>query len=115
MINIWAFSLLIGPFLGPLIALLCSLHIGWRADFGVLAGLYAASTLMVLLLGEETLFDRGKHVAISEAKLQSHTMKLLWIGGARVPARPNMITVMKHLIQVGTRPQLLLPSKSSLM
>ncbi|KAI9737832.1 MAG: hypothetical protein M1834_009201 [Cirrosporium novae-zelandiae] len=109
-INIWAFCLLIGPFLGPFIAILCSLQIGWRADFGVLAGFYGASTIAALFLSEETLYDRESPKAREIASSQGRLSQLFFIGGAKVPDRPQPWAVCKHLWQVGICPQILFPT-----
>lgn len=58
-VNLWAFCLLGGPFLGPFIAAWLIQVVSWRADYGVLAGLHGLSTLIVVILGDETLYDRN--------------------------------------------------------
>lgn len=59
MINIWATTFLVGPFLGPALAgYLLQATNSWRAAFGVLAGLYGVSTCLVLAFARETYYNR---------------------------------------------------------
>ncbi|EEA22304.1 MFS transporter, putative [Talaromyces marneffei ATCC 18224] len=59
MINIWATTFLIGPFLGPAIAgyILVASQYRWIIPFGVLTALYGVSTIMIMLFGHETYYD----------------------------------------------------------
>jgi len=60
MINIWGTTFLVGPFLGP--ALAGYVFQGtqkWNSSFGVLAGLYGASTLLIIVFGRETYYRKG--------------------------------------------------------
>lgn len=110
-INIWAASFLIGPYLGPFISSLCISKLTWREDFGVLAGFYGLSLLMVVFLGDETLYDRG--VAADKPKTKSilgHISLLLGIEGARVRGRPGLWTVLKHQCSLLARPYLFAPT-----
>lgn len=60
MINIWGTAFLVGPFLGPAIAGYILHGTGkWESSFGVLAGLYGASTLAILAVGKETFYQSG--------------------------------------------------------
>jgi MFS family permease len=120
-INIWAASFLVGPYLGPLISSLLLLRIGWRPDFGVLAGFYGFSLLVVVLLGDETLFERrGFEVRESdgpvagrrrEFELGRHVRLLVGIEGWRSSGgRPTLWAVWKNLVSVLVRPYVLLPT-----
>ncbi|KAH8902993.1 MFS general substrate transporter [Coniochaeta sp. PMI_546] len=122
-INIWAASFLIGPYLGPFISSLLLLKLDWRSDFGILAGFYGFSVLMVVIFGDETLFDRNgidklpvghrqpfqRRQPFSMARHLTH----LLVG---VPARrrsakvPTLLTVLKHQCSLLTRPYLLIPT-----
>lgn len=109
-INIWAFSFLIGPYVGPFIAALVSERLGWRADFGVLCGFYGFSVLMVIFLGDETLFDRSAP-AVKEHGIVAHIKLLLGITGFQLrKARPTVWTVVKDQWALLLRPHLLLPT-----
>lgn len=59
MINIWATTFLVGPFVGPAIAgyILVGSHEQWNIPFGVLTGLYGLSTLLIILFGHETSYN----------------------------------------------------------
>jgi len=48
-INLWAFTYLVGPYLGPFIAGFLIQNINWRQDIGVLAAFYGFSTHDYLL------------------------------------------------------------------
>lgn len=111
-INIWAASFLIGPYLGPFISSLIISKLNWREDFGVLAGFYGLSLLMVVFLGDETLYDRNK--AGEKPRNRSilrQVSLLLGVEGARVSGRPGLWTVTKHQYSLLARPYLFAPSK----
>ncbi|KAH8887308.1 MFS general substrate transporter [Thozetella sp. PMI_491] len=120
-INIWAASFLIGPYLGPFISSLILLQLDWRPDFGVMCGFYGLSLLMVILFGDETLFDRSnlEKLAPNEKaegerrkfSLSRHFSLLLGIDGIRDAAgRPGVWTVFVHQLSLLLRPTLLLPT-----
>lgn len=108
-INIWAFSFVVGPYVGPMISSFLLEKLYWRADMGVLAAFYAFSTLLVVFLGEETMFDRRR--SISPAIGSSRVSVLVGLAGARAEGQTKVMTVVKHLAEISWRPQLLLPSK----
>ncbi|KXX76302.1 Polyamine transporter 3 [Madurella mycetomatis] len=121
-VNIWAASFLVGPYLGPLISSLLLLRIGWRPDFGVLAGFYGFSVLMVVLFGDETLFDRKDLPQLDPERreltgvkrpfsLVRHVSLLLGIDGFRNRAgRTTMWAVFKDQCAVLMRPYVFLPT-----
>lgn len=110
-INIWAASFLIGPYLGPFISSLIISKLNWREDFGVLAGFYGLSLLMVVFLGDETLYDRNK---VGENPRNRSILRqvslLLGIEGARASGRPGLWTVTKHQYSLLARPYLFAPT-----
>ncbi|GAM37337.1 hypothetical protein TCE0_023f07177 [Talaromyces pinophilus] len=61
MINIWASTFLVGPFLGPAIAgyLLVASQYHWIIPFGVLTALYGLSTILIILFGYETYYHQS--------------------------------------------------------
>lgn len=128
-INIWAASFLVGPYLGPFISSLLLLRLDWRSDFGVLAGFYALSLAMVLVLGDETLFDRQgynplhgggeknnmpvwlKVPAWLNAPTRRRLELLVGIQGYRGRGvRPGLITVFWDLCLLLARPNLFFPT-----
>ncbi|AEO63852.1 uncharacterized protein THITE_2036335, partial [Thermothielavioides terrestris NRRL 8126] len=118
-VNLWAASFLVGPYLGPLLSSLLVLRLGWRADFGVLVGLYALSVLVVALLGDETLFVRGPGAGGGEdgkgegrGWLRKRVERLLGIEGWRKAAagRPGLWEVFRHQCALLARPYVLLPT-----
>ena len=111
-VNLWVFSFLIGPFLGPFISGFLIQAISWRSCFAVLAGFYGASTLIITLVGDETLYDRGNpSTNTSPPGILGRIQKLTGIAGVRASGRPSPSTVTKHLIALSYRPYLFLPSK----
>ena len=114
-INIWAWSFLCGPFIGPLISGLLLIELSWRQGFFVLAGMYGLTTCIVAIFGDETLFDRDL-VAITQRRekgIMTCIKTLAGIQGVKDSVhRPSLRSVMKHLLQICILPYLLLPSKS---
>jgi MFS family permease len=112
-INIWAFSFLIGPYLGPFISGFIAEKLDWRNNFGVLAGFYGFSVLLIVLFGDETLYDREhKHEPAPTSGIVARIQKLTGITGIRNAANhPKLWEVTKDLFGLLLRPYLLLPSK----
>ncbi|KAK0625388.1 major facilitator superfamily domain-containing protein [Bombardia bombarda] len=118
-VNIWAASFLLGPYLGPFISSLLLQRIGWRADFAVLAGFYGVSVAMVVVLGDETLFEREGMGQVDGAgrrkpSVLRHVRLLLGIEGWRKTRnsrnRPTMWTTFKQQLTLLSLPHLLLPT-----
>jgi MFS family permease len=109
-VNIWAFTFLLGPFLGPFISsFLLSTGISWRFDFGILAIFYGVSEIIVVLLGEETLYDRENTTKPTAGA--SKLSILIGIAGAKAKGQTSLMSVTRHLAQLLIKPQLLFPSK----
>jgi hypothetical protein len=128
-VNIWAFSFLvssclgcmnngnanklqIGPYMGPFISAFVSEGLRWRDNFGVLAGFYGFSVLMVVFLGDETLYNRDttEHKTASSPILE-RIYRLTGVAGVRNCAgRPGLWEVTKDLFSLLLRPYLLLPT-----
>ena len=111
-VNIWAFCFLLGPYLGPFISSFIAQKLNWRENFGVLAGFYGFSVLMVVLLGDETLFDREKtERKIASSPFLERVYRLTGVAGVRDCAgRPGLWEVTKDLFSLLLRPYLLLPT-----
>jgi len=112
-VNIWAFTFLLGPFLGPFISSFLLSKISWRFDMGVLAMFYGVSAIVVALFGEETLYDRQN--GVNPTSGASRISLLIGLAGVKSKGQTTMLAVSKHLIQIGIKPQLLLPCKGSLL
>ena len=109
-INLWAMTFLIGPYLGPLISGFIIKGVSWRSDFGVLAGFYGFTTILVALLGDETLYDREIPSNNPTGSGILHRIKLLTgVAGARAVGRPTLFTVTKHTATIVAKPYLTLP------
>jgi hypothetical protein len=80
---------------------------------GVLAGFYGLSTILVVLFGEETLYDRN--AGVKPTLNDNKFMILTGIAGAKVKGQPKMTTVFADLFRLVMKPQLLLPCKSALI
>ena len=57
--NLWVLFLVGTLYMGPFFAAWLSQVVSWRANFSILAGLHGFSTLLIIVLGDETLYDRG--------------------------------------------------------
>jgi len=76
---------------------------------GVLAIWYGVSAILVAVCGEETLYDRQKGVKPTAGA--SRISLLVGIAGWKSKGQSSLITVSKHLVSVGMKPQLILPCK----
>jgi MFS family permease len=108
-VNIWAFTFLFGAFFGPMMSSFLLSKISWQLDFGVLAIWYGVSAILVTICGEETLYDRQNGVKPTSGA--SRISLLIGIAGWKSKDQSSLMTVSKHLISVGIKPQLLLPCK----
>lgn len=60
--------------------------LSWEATFGVLAGLYGFSTVLVLVFGRETYYVTHKPISTAPTFIES----LLGQGGALAAERPSL-------------------------
>ncbi|KAF1989245.1 MFS general substrate transporter [Aulographum hederae CBS 113979] len=119
-INIWAFTFLVGPYLGPFISGFIIQELDWKNTFGVLAGFYGVSVLAVIFLGDETLYHRaplGEEAATAVAPVakKSGVMRrislLVGVAGVQESAgRPGFFEVGKDLFIVFAKPYVFLPT-----
>ncbi|KAJ5808960.1 hypothetical protein N7474_010229 [Penicillium riverlandense] len=85
MINIWGTTFLVGPFLGPAIAGYIGAGTDWRISFGVLAAIYGASTIAVLVFGRETYYTPHR-----SGPAPSRLALCLGIGNTQLPKRATL-------------------------
>lgn len=113
-VNIWVYCLLGGPFLGPFLAAWFILGVSWRADYGILAGFHCFAALLIVLFGDETLYQRNSdEPAYKREKGLLGRIKLLTgITGAKMTGRPEIMTVLKDIIKIQFKPQIFFLSKS---
>ena len=113
-INFWAFSFLVGPYLGPFIAGFLIQKINWRQDFGVLAAFHGFAIILIVLFGDETLYDR-EHPEnnLKVNGIMGKIELLTGIAGIRAKGRPTLKTVFKDLLAIAFLPYLILPCKFS--
>jgi MFS family permease len=105
--NLWVFCLLGGPFLGPFIAAWLIQAVSWRADYGVLAGLHVLSTTLVIVFGDETLYDRsGTNPQKKQTGLTARVKLLAGFAGYKTRGRPTLIKVVKDLLVIQIKPQI---------
>lgn len=111
-VNIWAFSFLLGPYVGPFISSFIAQKLAWRENFGILAGFYGFSVLVIMLFGDETLFDREKtEHKTANSPILERIYRLTGVAGVRDCAgRPGLWEVIKDLFSLLLRPYLLLPT-----
>ena len=110
-VNIWVFLLMGGPFLGAFMSAWLITTISWRADYGVCAGLYVFSMLMVIVLGDETLYDRGSPKPREKGILGRIKLLTGWTGVKEADGRPTLWTVCVDIIKVQIKPQILFLSE----
>jgi MFS family permease len=98
MINIWGTTFIVGPFLGPALAGYLADALDWRGAFAILIGLYAVSTILVLVFGRETYYVPG-----IASKPQTFVQSLIGQGGAFEVHRPSFrastISVVKYIFR----------------
>lgn len=104
-INIWVFCLLGGPFLGPFVAAWLITAVSWRADYAVLAGLHGLSTVLILFLGDETLYDQ-RNPYPRKTGFFGKLKCIVGITGAKATGRPGMMTVFKDILKIQIKPQI---------
>lgn len=80
----------------------------WRGDYGVCAGLYVFSTLVVVFIGDETLYDRGNPQPRQKGILAHLKLLTGWTGFKESKQRPTFYTICKDLLIIAIRPQILL-------
>jgi MFS family permease len=111
-INIWAFSFLLGPYLAPFLSgfILQGFKGDWVMTFGMLCALYGLSVLMVIFLGDETLYSRDGVNKPREKGIVAKIKLLTGITGLQsTQGRPGLWEVTKDLFGLLTRPYLLIP------
>lgn len=110
-INLWAMTFLIGPYFGPFISGFIIKAVDWRADFGILAAFYAATTLLIIAIGDETLFDReNAQNNILGSGLAYRAKLLIGLVGIQSTGRPTILTVIKHTAEIVPKPYLFVPA-----
>ncbi|KAF4302307.1 mfs transporter [Botryosphaeria dothidea] len=110
-INFWCVCFLIGPVFAPFMSSLILSKVGWREDFAVLAGMYGLSLLIVIILGDETAYDRrNPHNNLKPGGAGGRLALLTGVIGWKTKGRPGLGSVFLQIIQVQTRPQILLPT-----
>ncbi|KAI9816308.1 MAG: hypothetical protein M1827_001910 [Pycnora praestabilis] len=116
-INIWAFGFIVGPYLGPFISGLLIEKLTWRDNFAILACFYALSAIIIVILADETLYDRRSSTMQSKPTggFRSKLQRLVGTAGLKARGRPSLWTVSRHLAVIFFRPQVLVPSISFYM
>lgn len=110
-VNIWAFSFLIGPYLGPFISSFIAEKLGWRDNFGVLCGFVGFSVLMIVFFGDETLYDRERTEHRKRSGVLERVCRLVDVTGYMEAAgKPGVWEVTRDLFALLARPYLLLPT-----
>ncbi|KAI9757585.1 MAG: hypothetical protein M4579_003397 [Chaenotheca gracillima] len=110
-INIWAFSFVLGPFFGPFISAFLLEKLEWRSIFGVLAGFYGFSLLILIVIGDETLYDHNPR----PSGIGGRIALLTGVAGAKATGRPTLWSGYMHTISIGLRPQVLTVTAGFLM
>lgn len=95
-----------GPALGPFISAWLVTAISWRAIYGFLAALHGLSMLIVIFLGDETLYDRANPQPV-EGGFFGKVKLLLGITGGKMKGRPTLWSVSKLIVHLQFKPQIL--------
>ena len=113
-INIWAFTFLIGRTWAPSSSAFLVEKIAWRLVFGVLCGFYGLSVLLIILFGDETLYNRDGPRQGEEGGIKGRIHAVDGHQGVReYEGRPAVTEVTTSLFSLLLRPYLLVPSKVS--
>ncbi|KYG42270.1 hypothetical protein M433DRAFT_7279 [Acidomyces richmondensis BFW] len=104
-LNFWVFCLFGGPCLGPFLASWLIQIVNWRTDFGVLAAFHGVSTLIVVIFGDETLYDRENPQ--SKPTGAFGRIKLLTgFHGDKAQGRPTIWRLCKDITAFQLKPQI---------
>ena len=98
-----------GPSIGPFISAWLILVMPWRAVYGVLAALYGLSWLTIIILGDETLYDRRSPLAKKRGFFAGVKL-LVGITGAQTGGRPRLVDVLRHMMNIQFQPHVFLIS-----
>jgi len=114
-VNVWIFCLLGGPFIGPFLAAWFLQGVSWRADYGILAGFHGLTTVLIVLFGDETLYQRDSaEPAIKKERGILGRIKLLvGITGGKMTGRPKILIILKDIVKIQLKPQILFISKAA--
>ncbi|OCL03956.1 MFS general substrate transporter [Glonium stellatum] len=114
-INIWAFCVLVGPYLGPFLSSLILSKLSWRSDFGILASIYGLSLLLIIVLSDETLFNRTQNEPRPKKGILGKILLLTGIHGTRQTSRPTLASVLWHIVVIQIKPHILLTTACFMM
>lgn len=109
--NLWAFTFLLGPYISPFIGNLLAQALGWRDVFWVQVGFVAFSVLSIVVLGDETYFDRSENPARDEKRGFARRIgNLLGTTGYKLKGdRPSIWETQKEQYRLIVKPYVLLP------
>ncbi|RMZ86176.1 hypothetical protein DV737_g233, partial [Chaetothyriales sp. CBS 132003] len=95
-INTWGTTFLVGPFLFPALAgYICAGTGSWRDAFKVLAGFYGLSTILILLFGRETFYNKPTGTQ------QTNRVKALFgIGNTELPKGRTLSSSTINIIKL---------------
>lgn len=110
-INIWGTTFLVGPFLFPAIAGYILEGTGsWRDCFKVLTGLYGFSTLLILLFGRETYYNRA-----SGTQQTNRVKAFFGVGNTKLPKRRTLASSTVNIVKLTLTPPILLVGLSTMI
>ncbi|EXJ75837.1 uncharacterized protein A1O5_00344 [Cladophialophora psammophila CBS 110553] len=109
-IGIWAWAFVESPFVGPFISGIIAQYYSWRHSFGACTAFTGVAALLVLLFGEETLYDRHDNAQVPptprSAKVRRFYM-LTGVRGAKVRGRLSLVTSTRRILVVASKPYFL--------
>ncbi|RMZ83598.1 hypothetical protein DV738_g962, partial [Chaetothyriales sp. CBS 135597] len=110
-INTWGTTFLVGPFLFPAIAGYVLAGTGsWRDSFSVLAGFYGLSTILILLFGHETFYNKA-----TGTQQTNRVKAFMGIGNTELPKGRTLTSSTLNIIKLIFTPPLLLVGISTMV
>ncbi|RMD41466.1 hypothetical protein DV735_g3635, partial [Chaetothyriales sp. CBS 134920] len=110
-INIWGTTFLVGPFLFPAIAGYILAGTGsWRDSFSVLAALYGFSTILILVFGRETFYNK-----VTGTQQTNRVKAFLGIGNTELPKGRTLTSSTVNIVKLVFTPPLLLVGISTMV
>jgi MFS family permease len=108
-INVWALSFLLGPYLLPLVSGFLIESLTWEQCFAVLCGFFGFSVLVITIFGDETLFNRDGFQHERTPGIKGQIYRLTGIDGIRAQGRPSLWATTQDLFELLLKPYLILP------
>lgn len=110
-INIWGWSVLVGPYAGPFISSFMLRSLTWREAFWMFSGFVAVGLIAIIVMMEETAYDRETPTNNPDRPAGHWKRKmysLIGITGSRMKGRKTLLQGSMEVWRVFIQPQFLL-------